>query len=122
MKRILKRIVKWTGVAILLLLLGLAVFLFISYWRSTNDCEQLAAAPGEKMKAIVYCDYGQADVLKLLDIAKPVPNDNQVLVRVRAAPSSRCRRCGRGWCTRRWQDSGGFRCHEQYQPSQPRLP
>lgn len=85
MKRILKRILKWTGIAILLLILGLAAFLFISYWRSTNDCEQLAAAPGEKMKAIVYCGYGQADVLKLMDIARPVPNDNQVLVRVRAA-------------------------------------
>src|SRR5436190_20966759 len=36
------------------------------------------------MKAIVYCDYGVAN-LKLADIEKPVPNDNQLLVRVRAA-------------------------------------
>jgi NADPH:quinone reductase-like Zn-dependent oxidoreductase len=36
------------------------------------------------MKAIVYCDYGLAN-LKLEDVEKPTPNDDQVLVRVRAA-------------------------------------
>ena len=36
------------------------------------------------MKAIVYCDYGVSN-LKLEDIAKPVPNDDQILVKVRAA-------------------------------------
>jgi NADPH:quinone reductase-like Zn-dependent oxidoreductase len=36
------------------------------------------------MKAIVYCDYGVAN-LKLQDVEKPVPNDDQVLVKVRAA-------------------------------------
>jgi len=36
------------------------------------------------MKAIVYCDYGVAN-LKLEEVEKPVPNDDQILVRVRAA-------------------------------------
>src|SRR6266702_1179322 len=36
------------------------------------------------MRAIVYCDYGLAN-LKLEDVEKPVPNDDQVLVKVRAA-------------------------------------
>src|SRR3989440_9298257 len=37
------------------------------------------------MKAIVYHSYGSADVLKLEDIKQPVPKDNQVLIKVRAA-------------------------------------
>ena len=36
------------------------------------------------MKAIVYRGYGSADVLRLEDIDKPVPADDQVLVKVRA--------------------------------------
>src|SRR5437764_9435962 len=37
------------------------------------------------MKAVVHCEYGGPEVLKFEDIEKPVPNDNQVLVKVRAA-------------------------------------
>lgn len=83
--KILKRILKWGGIALLLLLIVSGLVLFVSYWRSTNDCQSLAAAPGEKMKAVVYCDYGTPDVLTVMDIAKPVPNDNQLLVKVHAA-------------------------------------
>ena len=82
---IIKSIFKWLiRLVFLALLLGfLAVF--IAYWRSSNDCESLAAALSNPMKAIVYCDYGSPDVLKLEDIEKPVPNDDQVLIKVRAA-------------------------------------
>src|SRR5947207_11463076 len=41
-----------------------------------------SAAP--KMKAIVYHEFGSPDVLRLEEVDKPVPNDNQLLVRVRA--------------------------------------
>ena len=37
------------------------------------------------MKAITHCEYGGPEVLKVEEIEKPVPTDNQVLVRVRAA-------------------------------------
>ncbi len=37
------------------------------------------------MKAITHCEYGSPDVLKLEDVEKPVPNDNQLLVKVHAA-------------------------------------
>lgn len=41
------------------------------------------AAP--RIKAYFYRDYGSPDVLRLEEIEKPVPIDDQVLVRVRAA-------------------------------------
>ncbi len=40
------------------------------------------------MKAIVYTRYGSPDVLELQDVPKPIPQDNQVLVRVYAASAN----------------------------------
>lgn len=58
----------------------------IAYWRSTNECVGAdPARPADGMNAIVYCDYGPPDALKLEMVEKPVPGDSQVLVRVRAA-------------------------------------
>src|SRR5439155_11238690 len=57
----------------------------IAYWTSTNDCGRPIPAGAERMKAIRYCEYGPPDdVLKIEQVEKPVPNDNQILVRVRA--------------------------------------
>ncbi len=76
----MKRILKWT---FLLIILALFIWFEIAYWTSTNDCDR-KTAPANPMKAIVYCDYGLAN-LKVADIEKPVPTDEQVLVRVHAA-------------------------------------
>jgi len=56
----------------------------IAYWTSTNDCERYATVPANPMKAIVYCDYGVPN-LKFQEIEKPTPEDDQLLVKVRAA-------------------------------------
>jgi NADPH:quinone reductase-like Zn-dependent oxidoreductase len=37
------------------------------------------------MKAVVYETYGRPDVLRIVDLEKPVPGDDEVLVRVRAS-------------------------------------
>jgi NADPH:quinone reductase-like Zn-dependent oxidoreductase len=39
----------------------------------------------ENMKAIFYTQYGPPDVLKLEEMAKPVPKDGEVLIKVRAS-------------------------------------
>ncbi len=38
------------------------------------------------MKAIIYTEYGSPDVLHLADVARPEPQDNEVLIRVHATP------------------------------------
>jgi NADPH:quinone reductase-like Zn-dependent oxidoreductase len=80
----LKRILKWIAATILLALI-LSIFAgFIAYWRSTNDCDHMAAL-NVPMKAIRFCEYGSPDVLKFEDVEMPAPNDDQVLIKVRAA-------------------------------------
>jgi len=76
-----KRVLKWTFGTILLALL---LWGFVAYWTSTNDCDRNVANPANPMKAVVFCDYGITN-LKLQEIEKPTPTDDQVLVRVRAA-------------------------------------
>ena len=79
----MRTIFKWLFRLVFLALFLVFLLIFVSYWRSTNDCGK-TAAPTTPMKAIVYCDYGKSDVLKIENVEKPVPTDDQLLVKVRA--------------------------------------
>lgn len=76
-----KRVLKWSAGVVFL---ALVLWLFIAYWMSTNDCDRNALTQTNPMRAITSCEYG-ADNLKLQEIEKPAPADNEVLVKVRAA-------------------------------------
>jgi len=84
----IKRILKWSARAILLALILTLLVGSIAYWRSTNECDRKTGVPANPIKAIVHCEYGSPDVLKVEDVEKPVPNDDQLLVRVPVVDSS----------------------------------
>src|SRR4051812_24286826 len=81
----LKQVLKWTTGGLLVVFLGLIGWGFISYWTETNECDSQSALPVHPMKAVVYCEYGSPAVLELREVERPVPNDDQLLIKVRAA-------------------------------------
>src|SRR5688500_4444644 len=79
----LKRIIGWGVLAIVVALFATGL---VAYFRSTNICDEpTAAAPHTPMNAVIYCDYGSPEVVKVEALEKPVPTDSQLLIRVRAA-------------------------------------
>lgn len=66
--------------------LGLAVAaVLLAYVLSDNVCDQPIAIEGAHIKAVIQCEYGPPETLTIADAAKPIPDDDQVLVKVRAA-------------------------------------
>jgi NADPH:quinone reductase-like Zn-dependent oxidoreductase len=81
MRALLKK--RSTKIALGVLVVGLAAFWFLKPERRQPD-----RGTGEQIDAIVYHDYGTPDVLRLEKVEKLLPNDNQVLVKVRAAAAN----------------------------------
>lgn len=71
----------------LLVLLALGITVLAMVLSYTSECPPPVAATGEgeQMTAVVYRCYGSPDVLEVSKVDKPVPADNEVLVKVRAA-------------------------------------
>ena len=81
-----RKFLKWTflSIATVLVVGGAVLALVVSH---DSPCAPVPEATGgARMKAYVYSCYGApADVLHLAEIDKPVPKDDEVLVKVRAA-------------------------------------
>ena len=71
--------IRWIFYFVLLLMGG-----FVVYAWATGARQDPIQTGEPHMKAVVYTDYGSPDVLEIREIKKPVPNDDQVLIRVRA--------------------------------------
>jgi NADPH:quinone reductase-like Zn-dependent oxidoreductase len=78
----LKRVAAGVAGVGILLLAGAVV---VGYATSSNECPDAAATPHDPMSAVVFCSYGGPEVLRLVQLEKPVAGDSQVLVRVHAA-------------------------------------
>jgi NADPH:quinone reductase-like Zn-dependent oxidoreductase len=74
------RVFRWAFYLIALLIGGFAIYAW------ATGARQEPIETGEPhMKAVVYTDYGSPEVLEIRDVKKPAPNDDQILIKVRAA-------------------------------------
>ncbi len=51
-------------------------------WDSTADAAWPGTTDGELMRAVVHDRYGPPDVLRREEVERPVPKDDEVLVKI----------------------------------------
>lgn len=81
----MKRRYKVLGIISIVLVVAIAALGIALSHDSPCSAAAPLAANTPSMKAVVYRCYGSSDVLKLENIAKPIPADDRVLVKVHAA-------------------------------------
>ena len=81
----MKRRYKVLGAIAAVLVVAIAAVGIVVSHDSPCGTAPALAADTPSMKAAVYRCYGSTDVLKIEKIAKPIPADNRVLVKVQAA-------------------------------------
>ncbi len=57
--------------------------------RLSNAGQRLGTSGSERVRAVVHDRYGPPDVLRLVDVARPVPKDDEVLVGIHATTVNR---------------------------------
>jgi len=80
----MKRVLKIVGVLVVVAAIALAIAMSHNAACTSGPMPALASG-ATPMKAAVYRCYGPPEVVKVEDVARPVPADDEVLVRVRAA-------------------------------------
>jgi hypothetical protein len=66
-------------------LIIILIGVFASYAWATGGRQEPIDTGDPHMKAIVYTRFGPPDVLEIRNVKQPVPDDDQILINVRAA-------------------------------------
>lgn len=61
------------------------ILLVVGYIRSGNVCPTASVPSGETMQGAVQCEYGGPDDIDIATLVKPVPQPDEVLIKVQAA-------------------------------------
>jgi len=76
---------KIAGGLLLVITVALSALAYTVSYNAACEPAPALAGDAERMHAIVYRCYGSADVLNLEEVEKPVPGNNEVLVKIKAA-------------------------------------
>jgi NADPH:quinone reductase-like Zn-dependent oxidoreductase len=85
MRRALKILGRIVSVLLVVVVISLLVLALVVSHDSPCRAAALVSNGAQRMTAAVYRCYGPPAVVKLEEVAKPTPKDNQVLVRVQSA-------------------------------------